>query len=71
MTPPETARIPAAPAREPLFGADDATRALDLAERIYAASLPHIAALPAAPESIARYGGAVIVAEALARAYAR
>jgi hypothetical protein len=52
----------------PLLNEADAARALEIAERIFNAALPRLAAEPGAPESIARYGGAVVVAEALARA---
>ncbi|HEX3464563.1 MAG TPA: lanthionine synthetase LanC family protein [Candidatus Elarobacter sp.] len=57
-----------APTRRPLFDAATASHALDVAERLYAAALPDIARGPGFPESISRYGGATIVAEALARA---
>jgi hypothetical protein len=54
--------------RAPLLNGADAARALEIAERIFNAAVPRLAAEPGAPESIARYGGAVLVAEALARA---
>lgn len=55
-------------ARQPLLNEADAARALDVAERLYAAALPPIARAPGPPESVSRYGGAALVAEALARA---
>ncbi|HEY0382922.1 MAG TPA: lanthionine synthetase LanC family protein [Candidatus Elarobacter sp.] len=60
--------IAAPPLRRPLLDDAGATRALDVAQRIFAATLPLLAADRCAPESIGRYGGAALVAEALARA---
>jgi hypothetical protein len=54
--------------RPPLLPETERERALDVAERIHAASLVALATEGGAPESIGRYGGAVLVAEALARA---
>ncbi len=54
--------------RTPLIGERDAQRALGAAERIYAAALPALASQGGPPESAGRYGGAVLVAEALERA---
>jgi hypothetical protein len=60
--------IAARPPRRPLLDAAGAKRALDVAQRIFAASLPLLATDRSAPESIGRYGGAALVAESLARA---
>ncbi len=66
---PQPARAVAAlPPRRPLLDVAHAARALDLAQRIFTASVPVLADDWAAPESIGRYGGAVLVAESLARA---
>jgi len=65
---PQPARVLAAPPRRPLFDEAGAARALDVAQRILAASLPLLATDRSAPESIGRYGGAALVAESLARA---
>lgn len=66
---PQPARdIAAPPPRRPLFDAPSAARALDVAQRIFTASLPLLATDRSAPESIGRYGGAALVAESLARA---
>lgn len=54
--------------RPPLLAENERERALDVAERIYAASPAALAGEGGAPESAGRYGGAVLVAEALARA---
>ena len=54
--------------RLPLFDDVRAARALNRARQIFIASLPMLAADRSAPESIGRYGGAVLVAESLARA---
>ena len=53
--------------RTPLLAGADAERALDIAERIVAGA-EGLLAPNAAPESMGSYGGATIVAEALARA---
>ncbi len=53
--------------RTPLLSGADAERALDIAERIFANSRPLLGKI-GAPESIGSFGGAVIVADALARA---
>jgi Lanthionine synthetase C-like protein len=58
-----TARV-----RTPLLHGDDAARALDAAQHVLAASRPYAARDPLPPESVSRYGGAVLVAESLARA---
>ena len=55
-------------ARRPLLRGADAVRALDVAERIYAAAHERLASGAGPPESIGRYGGAALVAESLARA---
>lgn len=57
-----------APARRPLLHGADALRALDAAERIYAEARERLAHGAGPPESVGRYGGAALVAEALARA---
>jgi hypothetical protein len=54
--------------RPPLLPPAERERALDVAERVLAASLAVFANEGGAPESAGRYGGAVLVAEALARA---
>lgn len=54
--------------RRPLLRGPDAERALDVAALVFEASCAQLDASPAPPESIARYGGAALVAEALARA---
>ena len=65
----QPARAVTAPGvRRPLFDDARAARALDLAQRIFTKSLPMLTADRSAPESIGRYGGAVLVAESLARA---
>lgn len=55
-------------ARAPLLHGADAARALEIAQRIYAASFARLAESVGPPESLARYGGAALVAESLARA---
>ena len=66
---PQPARAVSVPrARRPLLDDTGAARALDVAQRIFTASLPLLAADRSAPESIGRYGGAALVAESLARA---
>jgi len=66
---PQPARAVDAPgARRPLLDGAGAARALDVAHHILTASIPVLAADRSAPESIGRYGGAVLVAESLARA---
>jgi hypothetical protein len=66
---PQPARaVTAPPPRRPLFDEAGAARALDVAQRIFTASVPLLAADRSAPESIGRYGGAALVAESLARA---
>ena len=66
---PQPARaVGVAGARRPLLDETGAARALDVAQGIFTASLPLLAADRSAPESIGRYGGAVLVAESLARA---
>jgi hypothetical protein len=53
--------------RTPLLSGADAERALAIAERIFANARP-LLSKTSAPESIGSFGGAVIVADALARA---
>ncbi len=65
---PQPPRALTPPARAPLLHGADAARALDVAERIYASAQPRLAGAVGPPESIGRYGGAALVAEALARA---
>ncbi|HEV2741135.1 MAG TPA: lanthionine synthetase LanC family protein, partial [Candidatus Elarobacter sp.] len=66
---PQPARaVTAARPRGALLDDAGAARALDVAQRIFTASLPLLEADRSAPESIGRYGGAVLVAESLARA---
>jgi hypothetical protein len=65
---PQPPRALMPPARAPLLHGADAARALDVAERIYASAQPRLAGAVGPPESIGRYGGAALVAEALARA---
>ena len=55
--------------RAPLLTGSDAEHALDVAERIFTNAVSLLGqSAPALPESIGAYGGAVIVADALARA---
>jgi hypothetical protein len=54
--------------RTPLLHGADAARALEIAQRIYAASFARLAQSAGPPESLARYGGAALVAESLVRA---
>jgi hypothetical protein len=69
VRPPQPARTVASPReRRRLLDDAAAARALDIAQRIFTASLPLLAQDRSAPESIGRYGGAVLVAESLARA---
>ncbi|HTD33151.1 MAG TPA: hypothetical protein VK665_05805, partial [Candidatus Elarobacter sp.] len=55
-------------ARAPLFAADKARRALDVAERVRTAAAAALANEPGPPESLGRHGGTALVTEALARA---
>ena len=55
-------------ARAPLLHGAEAARALEIAQHVYAASFARLAQIAGPPESLARYGGAALVAESLVRA---